>query len=306
MTGGLVTIGMPVYNGGEELRRAIENLLAQTMGNFEIVISDNASTDGITQSIAEEYARRDSRIRYTRQPENRGAIANFLWVVQEARGEYFMWAAHDDVWSNNYVETLARRLDVAPDAVLATPATTITKTNRNGSTASRIMPPAPNADRWQTMDVFIKEAGCEWIYGLYRTEWLKTATPQWTGFPLLFGDLVWMFDLLVQQRVVGDGNAMFFYTNSHKAQKNHSRRLDKIDVWAKLIYHLFRICWTRVPRSERFRATACACRLIFRFHVYRRGAIGTSINIVKLAALWSWFGWDKGAARMFGSRLAAR
>lgn len=305
MAGGLVTIGMPVYNGGEELRRAIENLLAQTATNFEILISDNASTDGITPQIIEEFARRDSRIRYTRQPENRGAIANFLWVVAEARGEYFMWAAHDDVWSNNYVETLARCLDNSPDAVLATPATTITKTT-HGSTVSRIMPPAPNADRWQTLEVFIKEAGCEWIYGLYRTEWLKSATPQWTGFPLLFGDLVWMFDLLVQKQVVGDAAAQFFYTNSHKTQKNKSRRLDKIEVWAKLIYHLFRICYTRVPRAERAQAISCACRLIYRFHIRRRGPLGTSINIVKLAALWSWFGLEKGASRMFGSRLAAR
>ena len=112
-----ISIGMPVYNGGEEFRRALDHLLAQTEGRFEIVISDNASTDGLTQQIAEDYARRDSRIRYTRHSTNRGAIANFLWVADQSRGKYFMWAAHDDTWSRNYLEALTQRLEQNPKAV---------------------------------------------------------------------------------------------------------------------------------------------------------------------------------------------
>ena len=306
MSSCLMTIGMPVYNGGEQLRRAIENILSQTEGNFELVISDNASDDGITQAITEEYARRDSRIRLTRHPENRGAIANFLWVVEQAQGKYFMWAAHDDTWSNNYIEALTRRLERAPDAVLATPATVLEKTVRRGVRTSQVMPAAPNQDRWSTLDVFIRDAGCVWIYGVYRTDWLKSATPQWVNYPLEFGDLVWMFDLLVRERVVGEDNATFFYTNSHKTQKNPNRRIRKVEVWAKLIYHLFRISCTRLPQNERTKGMIAAARLIFRFHIYRRGPLGTPLNIVKLAALWSWFGLEKGAGRIFGSRSLAR
>jgi glycosyltransferase involved in cell wall biosynthesis len=90
-----VSIGMPVYNGEAFIREALDSLLAQTFTDFELIISDNASTDG-TEMICREYASNDERIRYVRQPENRGATANFQFVLDEAVGAYFMWAAADD------------------------------------------------------------------------------------------------------------------------------------------------------------------------------------------------------------------
>lgn len=102
-----VSIGMPVYNGELFIREALDSLLAQTFTDFELVISDNASTDG-TEAICREYNRKDDRIRYVRQTENRGAVANFRYVLDEAVGEYFMWAAADDMWSPNWLEVLMR------------------------------------------------------------------------------------------------------------------------------------------------------------------------------------------------------
>lgn len=86
---------MPVYNGGAFIREALDSLLAQTFTDFELIISDNASTDG-TEAICREYAVKDARIRYVRQAENCGVLANFQFVLDEAVGEYFMWAAADD------------------------------------------------------------------------------------------------------------------------------------------------------------------------------------------------------------------
>lgn len=100
-----ISIGMPVYNGAQYIREALNSLLAQTFTDFELIISDNASTDA-TQSVCEEYARRDPRIRYVRQSENRGALANFQFVLDQAQGEFFMWAAADDLWENNWIETV--------------------------------------------------------------------------------------------------------------------------------------------------------------------------------------------------------
>ena len=133
------------------------------------------------------------------------------------------------------------------------------KKGRDGSRVQRIMPPAPNLDRWKTLDVFIRDAGCEWIYGVFRTDWLKTATPQWTGYPLEFGDLVWMFDLLVREQIVGDSSAEFSYTNNHKTQKNLSRRMNKIETWSKLIHHLLRISFTRVPSRNVTEPSSARC-----------------------------------------------
>jgi glycosyltransferase involved in cell wall biosynthesis len=101
----LVSIGMPVYNGEKFIREALDSLLAQTFTDFELIISDNASTDN-TEAICLEYAAKDARIRYVRQPENRGVLFNFQFVLDEARGEYFMWSAHDDAWDNRWLEVL--------------------------------------------------------------------------------------------------------------------------------------------------------------------------------------------------------
>jgi glycosyltransferase involved in cell wall biosynthesis len=87
---------MPVYNGEKYIREALDSLLDQTFTEFELIISDNASTDS-TAAICAYYTARDLRIRYIRQNKNLGALGNFLAVVNEARGEYFMWAAHDDL-----------------------------------------------------------------------------------------------------------------------------------------------------------------------------------------------------------------
>ena len=101
----VLSVGMPVFNGEKFIREALDSLLAQTFTDFELIISDNASTDG-TEAICREYASKDGRIRYVRQAENLGSVANFKYVLDEAVGEYFMWAAADDVWDKNWVETL--------------------------------------------------------------------------------------------------------------------------------------------------------------------------------------------------------
>ena len=98
-----VSIGMPVFNGEKFICEALDSLLAQTFTDFELIISDNASTDG-TEAICGEYAAKDSRIRYVRQAENLGPAANFKYVLDVAVGEYFMWAAADDLWAPNFID----------------------------------------------------------------------------------------------------------------------------------------------------------------------------------------------------------
>src|SRR6185295_20414870 len=99
-----VSIGLPVFNGEQLLRQAVDSLLAQTFSDFELVISDNGSTDG-TEAICREYAARDSRIRYLREPENRGGSWNFSRLPPLARGEYFRWSCHDDICEPTHLRT---------------------------------------------------------------------------------------------------------------------------------------------------------------------------------------------------------
>jgi len=97
-----VSIGLPVYNGELFLKKALDSLLNQTYSDFELIISDNNSTD-LTPQICKEYAENDKRIHYVKQEKNLGAYSNFYFVLTEAKGKYFMWAAADDYWDPNFI-----------------------------------------------------------------------------------------------------------------------------------------------------------------------------------------------------------
>jgi len=100
----IVSIGLPVYNMESSLRKTFESILSQTFTDFELIISDNASTDS-TSEICKEFERKDKRIRYVRQENNMGPWWNYKFVVKEAKCDYFVWAAADDQMSNNYLES---------------------------------------------------------------------------------------------------------------------------------------------------------------------------------------------------------
>jgi glycosyltransferase involved in cell wall biosynthesis len=104
-----VTIGIPVYNGERYIRYALDSLLAQTFTDFELIISDNCSIDN-TQEICKQYAIRDARIKYIRQAENLGALGNFQFLIDEAVGECFMWAAYDDAWDATWLSVVYKKL----------------------------------------------------------------------------------------------------------------------------------------------------------------------------------------------------
>jgi GT2 family glycosyltransferase len=115
----LVSIGLPVYNGERSIGKAIATFLAQSFEDFELIISDNASTDG-TEAICREAAARDSRVRYIRQPRNLGATGNFKFVLTQARGRYYMWAAADDLRTADFLAENVAVLEVRPEYVAST------------------------------------------------------------------------------------------------------------------------------------------------------------------------------------------
>lgn len=113
----MLTIGMPVYNGERFLAKALDSYLSQTFTDFQILLSDNASTDR-TEEIAREYAARDKRIRYTRNERNMGAGWNFLHVYQRATGKYYKQAAHDDFCEPEFLAECISALEADPEVVV--------------------------------------------------------------------------------------------------------------------------------------------------------------------------------------------
>jgi len=112
-----LTIGLPVYDGSEFLEETLDSILAQTYTNYELIISDNASTDQ-TEEICCRYAANDDRVRYMRQKENIGACANFNFVFTESKGRYFKWAAADDLLEPEYLARCVDVLNTRPEYVL--------------------------------------------------------------------------------------------------------------------------------------------------------------------------------------------
>jgi glycosyltransferase involved in cell wall biosynthesis len=126
-----VSIGMPVYNAESFICEALDSILGQTYQDFELIISDNASTDK-TEEICQAYAAKDQRIRYYRNAANIGGAGNFNRVLELSNGEYFRWASYDDVCAPSYLEKCVETLDREPTVVLCySQATTIDEQGNN-------------------------------------------------------------------------------------------------------------------------------------------------------------------------------
>jgi len=174
-----VSIGMPVYNGEKYIRDALNSLLSQTFTDFELIISDNASSDG-TESVCREYANRDSRIIYFRQNSNIGASCNFEFVLNAAKADNFMWAAYDDVWSKNYLFDAIQLLNgsaadfVFPSFELRSIQFKLSK--KFNMEFYRFIESSRRRDRvLQFIALHHASHKCNIVYSLFRTEFLKNA-----------------------------------------------------------------------------------------------------------------------------------
>jgi glycosyltransferase involved in cell wall biosynthesis len=170
----LVSIGMPVFNGEKLIREAIDSVLAQDGVTLEVVISDNASTDG-TRAICEEYVRRDARVRYHRNPENLGLSGNLMTAAALARGRYFTWLAHDDsLGGSDYLAALTGFLETHPDVVLCGSAMRVFDDEDPGRTTDRVLDAIrPDRDWREARLEFFRwpQPESHWVlYGVYRRE----------------------------------------------------------------------------------------------------------------------------------------
>jgi glycosyltransferase involved in cell wall biosynthesis len=97
-----ITIGLPIFNGQQFIKSRLQNILSQTFQDFELIISDNASTDS-TSRICNEFVQKDNRIKYFRQAENIGGIKNYQFVLDKANTKYFVFATDDDIWDKEFL-----------------------------------------------------------------------------------------------------------------------------------------------------------------------------------------------------------
>lgn len=164
----MVSIGMPVHNGARFIHRTLDSILAQTYPHFELIISDNSSTDN-TGTICDKYAARDSRIRFVKQCTNIGASRNFRYVLKAAKYERFIWAAADDWWDENRLEILVEALTPKDSAVSG-------KVRRyaNEKLIEEFVPKSFSwSDWWHYL--MHEESHCDKVYYIYGLIWRNSA-----------------------------------------------------------------------------------------------------------------------------------
>lgn len=221
-----LSIGLPVYNGESLLPEAIEALLGQSYRDFELIISDNASTDG-TAAICKAYEAQDSRVRYIRQPRNIGMTPNHNFVAGAARGEFFKWASHDDLYDETFLQRCVDALDEHPDAVLAhswcvetdheTGKPVRFSLNPEGGTSPRAV------DRFRSL---LFDGIGDWYYAVIRTSVLRRLPPQPSHHN---GDWTMMAELALHGRLYQVRDWLYFrrdHPGKHISPRDRSVLLD--------------------------------------------------------------------------------
>ncbi len=164
----MISIGMPVFNGERFVERAIESILGQTYTHFELIISDNGSTDR-TEEICRRFAEKDPRIRYIRQSCNIGPAANFRFVLEAANYDRFIWAAADDWWDRDRLEKLVNALRPEDAVVVGT-----IKRYLGDSCFAAYTPMAYRRGQWWRF-LMREEGRSEKVYYIYGLMWRDSA-----------------------------------------------------------------------------------------------------------------------------------
>jgi glycosyltransferase involved in cell wall biosynthesis len=172
-----LSVGMPVYNAERFVEQGIQSILNQTFTEYELIISDNASTDR-TAEICQDFAARDQRIRFYQGDANKGGGWNHNRVLELAKGEYFKWQSNDDLCDASMLEKCVAALDENPAAVLAHARTAIIDETGNfleNYTEELRTDSCDVATRFN--DLVMSYHQCYQIYGVIRRSALEKTGP---------------------------------------------------------------------------------------------------------------------------------
>ncbi len=282
-----VSIGLPVYNGEKFLQRKIESLLEQTIKDFELIISDNDSTDS-TPTICQEYAIKDKRIRYFRQEKNMGAIWNLKFILQEAKSNYFTWTAVDDIILPEFLEKNIKILDSRKNVICSISQvehygerTDLLKPKVDDSLLNRLekkikrhynyirVYPLSGSYEKRIRCCLKKREGFQIFYGVYRTEVLRKSmiSDHITGFDWLtilnalkFGDCNVLEEILAYRYDGGVSSSGLF---------NYARAFNLNFFNTIFLYYPFtRWCWKNLGARIFFKNIDCFIKINFDVFVF--------------------------------------
>jgi len=290
-----LSIGLPVYNGEDFIAQALDSIQNQTFQDFEIIISDNASTDR-TAEICKQYANKDSRISYSRSDKNLGAAWNYNRAFELATGKYFKWASHDDLCDPSYFNKCIDILEQDSSIVLCYANTTVI--NPAGELTSdytedlHLQSPKISERYRKFHQRFFEKYKCNAIFGIVRRDVLQETE--------LIGhyeasDIVLLAELSLRGKVYEIPEHLFFRRDHPKMSGRANPTTESIAAWfdptntKKLITPMNRLLLehvrsiNRVPMSplEKIR---CLTSLVIFIRWKRRELTEETKQIVRVSA----------------------
>jgi glycosyltransferase involved in cell wall biosynthesis len=219
----VVSIGMPVFNAQKYLGQALDAILAQTYLHFEVIIFDNASSDR-THEICLDYAALDSRIRYERIDQPVSVTESYNRLVELARGEYFKWAAPDDLMDPAFLERCVNILNRKPEILISYPRTRLIDDSGVvlGIYADEMNLRSPHPNR-RLREFFENQGLGHPIYGLIRLDALRRSR--------LFGEFP-MADrvLLSELALLGQIHEIPAHLFLRRIHSGFSERINTVDT----------------------------------------------------------------------------
>ncbi len=215
-TNPLVTVGIPTYNRPEGLKRTLDCISSQSYGNLEILVSDNCSTNPEVRPVLSMFSEKDKRVSYFIQPRNLSIVPNFQFLLDKAKGEYFMWAADDDFWDPDFIETCLKGMHEREDVAVCISDLKFISEHREVK-ASKLNRSFDQQAITRRSFSFVKSTADNRYFfcGLYRTS-LARSTP----FPNRWGgDQLFLYEMLTKGKLLylpGQSSIYYYRGGSSK------------------------------------------------------------------------------------------
>lgn len=230
---GRVTVGIPTINRSCLALRAIHSVLSQTYPDVEVIVSDDASTDGTVERVREIE---DTRLRVFEQQQRLGLVGNFDFCLRHGSGEFFLLLGDDDVLLPTAIERL-RGIFLRPDA----------ETIGVAWCPCRIAD-ADSAEFWTTEAGPVLEPAAAMIAALFAGNrgprlssiLLRTADALAVGgYEAKYGDLCdignWGRAALLRDKIACIPEPLVQYTNHHGSTTSQSA-VAKWQNWARVVH----------------------------------------------------------------------
>jgi GT2 family glycosyltransferase len=201
----LITVAFPLFRSAPFVENVAANIDRLGWPNLEVLISDRHGLDDALVRLEQRYAA-DSRVTIIRRTDGADWVTHYNDLIRTARGEYFCWMPHDDMYADGYIESLARALTGTPDALIAFGAMRSEDCGRPPAVTHVAPPPIAHDAPWSPLEVvhlhMTWELTCL-VRGLVRRERVLTAgllLPR--THQLVFADVCWAFAIALSGRAV--------------------------------------------------------------------------------------------------------